>query len=63
MTPKNYVFRAIVKYELVIQANDEDDAVELAEQANWKEWEEIDNEIYLEDVEMSGPDRMNGYDD
>ena len=63
MTPKNYIFRAVVKYELTIAANDEDDAIELAEQSGWKEWEEIDNEIYLADVEIGGPDRIDGHDD
>ena len=60
---KRYVFKAVVKYEIVIDAATEDDAVDLANLAAWSDWTETDNDIWIEEVEDGQPDRFNGHDD
>ena len=57
---KSYTYRALVTYELTIDALDEDEANELMEMSPWlKAWEEKDGaEIWLEDVTEAGPDHV-----
>ena len=58
---KTYTYRATVTYELNIDAASEDEALELMEMSDWlKAWSELKNEseVWLEEVQEAGPDRV-----
>ena len=57
---KTYTYRALVTFELTIDAADEDEAFELMEMSPWlKAWEEKgEAEIWLHDVTFAGPDHV-----
>lgn len=53
-----YTIRASVVYEITLMAEDEDEALELALQYNFKNWGEIDAEFFIHEitpVTMNGP--------
>ena len=63
MQPKiyTYTYRANVTYELTIDAASEDEAFELMSMSDWlKVWSELkdESEIWLEEVQEAGPDRV-----
>lgn len=45
-----YTIRAKVIYEICIMADDEDEALELALQYKFTDWEEIDAEFFIKDI-------------
>jgi len=57
---KTYTYRAIVTYELTIDAEDEDEAFEAMEASHWlNAWQEQDGaEIWLHDVTDAGADHV-----
>ena len=68
MQPKiyTYTYRANVTYELTIDAASEDEAFELMTMSDWlKIWSELkdESEIWLEEVQEAGPDRIDHVDD
>lgn len=68
MQPKiyTYTYRANVTFELTIDAASEDEAFELMEMSDWlKAWSELkdESEVWLEDVQEAGPDRIEHADD
>lgn len=68
MQPKiyTYTYRANVTFELTIDAASEDEAFELMEMSDWlKAWSELKDvsEVWLEEVQEAGPDRIDHVDD
>jgi len=68
MQPKiyTYTYRANVTFELTIDAANEDEAFELMEMSDWlKAWSELKDvsEVWLEEVQEAGPDRIEHADD
>jgi hypothetical protein len=60
-----YTYRANVTYELTIDAASEDEAFELMTMSDWlKIWSELkdESEIWLEEVQEAGPDRIDHVD-
>lgn len=56
-----YTYRANVTFELTIDAASEDEAFELMEMSDWlKAWSELkdSSEVWLENVQEAGPDRI-----
>jgi len=61
-----YTYRANVTFELTIDAASEDEAFEAMEMSDWlKAWSELkdESEVWLEEVQEAGLDRIEHADD
>jgi len=60
---KTYTIRAIVIYELAVVAGDDDDAIEKASRYKFDFWNAIDVDMFVDEIETTGPDRVPHVDD
>lgn len=60
---KTYTIRASVLYELAVIAGDEEDAIEKASTYKFDFWREIDVDLFVDEIEETGPDRVPHVDD
>jgi hypothetical protein len=60
---KTYTVRASVIYELAVVAGDEEDAIEKASMHKFNFWREVDVDLFVDEIEETGPDRVPHVDD